>query len=147
VLAVEASLVAAGFKVSRDSVAGRRAVIARSTRLGRGPLGSWRHVVVLIAVFKAGMAGGEHLDRFSDEAAQYAATVKGGPPSGVSVVAVAVVESIEGPQEREWGLSGRAGTFTVLVDLGAARVVCPDSPAYRRRLVQDHVAVIVGAKG
>ncbi|MGI8984837.1 MAG: hypothetical protein ACR2HM_09950 [Acidimicrobiales bacterium] len=81
VAAIEASLRRGGFDLGRDSVAGRRAVIGRDRRR-----------FVLVAVFKAGMAGREHLDRFVEEAGQYASTVKGGIRSGVSGVAVAVLE-------------------------------------------------------
>ena len=126
--AVEASLRKAGFKVTRDSVAGRQAVIARQRRR-----------FVLVAVFKAGMAGREHLDRFVEEAGQYASTVKGGIPSGVTAVAVAVLEGggEEGTALRQ---VGRARVFPVLVDVAAGRVSRPDAPADLRRLVDDHVA-------
>lgn len=146
---VESSLAGAGFKVGRDSVAGRRAVIAHAAPFGRGPLGSRRHVFVLIAVFKAGMAGRAHLDRFAEEAAQYAATVKGGrgPGAGSVVVAVAVVETVEGPDEADWALVVRERTFPVLVDLAGRRVICPGAPAYQRALAQEHVAATVGAQG
>jgi hypothetical protein len=125
---VEASLRKAGFKVTRDSVAGRQAVIGRARRL-----------FVLVAVFKAGMAGPEHLDRFVDEAGQYASTVKGGLPSGVTAVAVAVLEG-GGVWHTTLTHVGRARVFPVLVDLAAGRVSYPDAPADLRRLVDDHVA-------
>ncbi len=129
--AIEASLRKAGFKVTRDSVAGRQAVIGRS-----------RRVFVLAAVFKAGMAGREHLDRFVEEAGQYASTVKGGLPSGVTAVAAAVLE--DGAGARDWAHAltdgRRARVFPVLVDVTAGRVTCPDAPADLRRLVDDHVA-------
>ena len=132
VAAVEASLRQAGFKVSRDSVAGRQAVIARH-----------RRQFVLVAVFKAGMAGREHLDRFVEEAGQYATTVKGGLPSGVTAVATAVLEG-GGAGAGDWATSvtvaRRARVFPVLVDLAAGRVSCPDSPADLHRLVQEYVA-------
>ncbi len=108
-------------------------MIGRASRLGR------RQIFVLVAVFKGGMARREHLDRFVDEAGQYATTVKGGLPSGVTAVAVAVVEG-----GSDWPASlthaGRARVFPVLVDLHAGRVSCPDRPADLRRLVDDHVA-------
>ena len=127
---IEASLRKGGFKMTRDSVAGRQAVIGRRRRL-----------FVLVAVFKGGMAGREHLDRFVEEAALYASTVKGGLPSGVTAVAVAVLEGGGGPLD--WGGSarhqGRATVFPVLVDVPAGRVVCPPAPADLHRLVQEHV--------
>ena len=129
--AVEASLRKAGFKVTRDSVAGRQAVIARARRL-----------FVLVAVFKPGMAGREHLDRFVEEAGQYASTVKGGLPSGVTAVAAAVLEGGAGAGDWADAVTDgrRARVFPVLVDVAAGRVSCPDGPADLRRLVDDHVA-------
>ena len=131
VAAVEASLRQAGFRITRDSVAGRQAVIGRTRRL-----------FVLLAVFKPGMGGREHLDRFVEEAGQYATTVKGGLPSGVTAVGVAVLEA--GAGSDDWAATlthaGRARVFPVLVDLTAGRVTCPDAPADLRRLVDDHVA-------
>ena len=133
---IETSLVEGGFKVSRDSVAGRQAVIGRASRLGR------RQVFVLVAVFKGGMAGREHLDRFLDEAGQYAATVKGRLAAGAAVVAVAVVEAAE-EGAQEWAKatgSGRSSAFPVLVDLAGGRVVRAGTPDDLARLVQEHVA-------
>ena len=131
VAGIEASLRKAGFKVSRDSVAGRQAVIGRARRL-----------FVLVALFKAGMAGRDHLDRFVDEAGQYASTVKGGLPSGVTAVAVAVLEGTAGGAG-DWAGSltqaGRAKVFPVLVDVPGERVACPPAPADLHRLVQEHV--------
>lgn len=126
--AIEASLAKAGFKVSRDSVAGRQAVIGRRRRL-----------FVLIAVFKAGMAGREHLDRFVEEAGQYATTVKGGLPSAVTAVAVAVLEG-GGDGAMTGAHAGRARVFPVVVDVPAGRVTCPDTPADLHRLVQEYIA-------
>jgi len=131
VAGIEASLAGAGFKVTRDSVAGRQAVIGRRRRL-----------FVLVAVFKGGMAGREHLDRFVEEAALYASTVKGGLPSGVTAVAVAVLEGGGG------GAGGagsavhgrRATVFPVLVDVPAGALACPPAPADLHRLVREHVA-------
>jgi len=148
---IESSLAAAGFRITRDSVAGRQAVIARAARFGPGPMGSRQHVFVLIVVFKAGMAGRQHLDRFADEAAQYAATIRGGRGSGACAVAVAVVESAEGTAEVAWALDGlapntSARAFPVLVHLAAASVSCPEEPAYLRGLVRDHVAATVDAR-
>lgn len=138
---IEASLAAGGFTLTRDSVAGRQAVIARSGRFRRPRF-------VLIAVFKAGMAGRDHLDRFLDEAGQYAATVKAGPASGVSAVAVAVVES---GSDAGWAsttpdrpAAGRPATFPVLVDVASSRVMSPDAPVELHRLVQEHVATALG---
>lgn len=128
---IEASLRTAGFTVSRDSVAGRQAVIGRRRRL-----------FVLIAVFKAGMAGREHLDRFVEEAGLYSSTVKGGLPSVVTAVAVAVLEGGAGPGD--WATSAtearRVRVFPVLADVPAGRVACPPAPADLYRLVQEHVA-------
>lgn len=139
---IEASLATGGFKVTRDSVAGRQAVIGRSSRFG---VGGRRHVFVLVAVFKAGMAGREHLDRFLDEAGQYAATVKGGLATGAAAVAVAVVEGAE-TGAAQWAAappessrSGRSPRFPVLVDLGRATIACPAQPADLHRIVREHV--------
>lgn len=129
---IEASLLAGGFKITRDSVSGRRAVIGRSRR----------RLFVLVAVFKAGMASRQQLDRFLDEAGQYAATVKGGLGSA-SAVAVAVVEAGGHDEPGDWAMrppAGRAMAFPALVDLAAGRVTCPGTPADLHRLVQAHVA-------
>ena len=140
VAAVEASLRKAGFKVSRDSVAGRQAVIARA-RAARGAGWGSRRLFVLVAVFKPGMDGREHLDRFVEEAGQYATTVKGGLPSGVTAVAVAVLEA--GGGAGDWAATvtqaGRARVFPVLVDLASGGVKSPDNPADLQRVVDDHV--------
>jgi hypothetical protein len=131
VAGIEASLGKAGFKVSRDSVAGRQAVIGRRRRL-----------FVLVAVFKGGMDGREHLDRFVEEAAQYSSTVKGGLLSAVTAVAVAVLEG--GGGAGGWASSvtegRRARVFPVLVDVPAGRLDCPPAPADLHRLAQEHVA-------
>lgn len=131
VAGIEASLRKAGFKMSRDSVAGRQALIGRRRRL-----------FVLVAVFKGGMDGREHLDRFVEEAALYSSTVKGGLPSGVTAVAAAVLEG--GGEAGDWAASvtegRRARVFPVLVDVPAGRVACPPAPADLHRLVQEHVA-------
>jgi hypothetical protein len=132
VAGIEASLRTAGFKVSRDSVAGRQAVIGRRRRL-----------FLLVAVFKGGMDGREHLDRFVEEAALYSSTVKGGLPSAVTAVAVAVLEG-GGGRAGSWAASAtesrRALVFPVVVDVPAGGVVCPPAPADLHRLVQEHVA-------
>jgi hypothetical protein len=92
---------------------------------------------VLVAVFKAGMAGRDHLDRYLDEAGQYAATVKGGLATGAAAVAVAVVEAGgPGPVDTSWAATppgpkpaaGRALAFPALVDPATGRVVCPEQP-------------------
>ena len=131
VAGIEASLRTAGFKVTRDSVAGRQAVIGRRRRL-----------FVLVAVFKGGMDGREHLDRFVEEAGLYSSTVKGGLPTGVAAVAVAVLEGSGG--DGTWATSvtdgGRAQVFPVLVDLPAGRLACPPAPVALHRLAQEHVA-------
>ena len=153
VQAIEASLVDGGFRVGRDSVAGRQTVIGRSARFRPGRLGARLHVFVLVAVFKAGMVGREHLDRFLEEAAQYAATVKGGLPSGALAVAVAVVEPAgeAAGGAGDWALppparppGARAPAFPVLVDLSAWRVTCPDQPPHLRRLVHERIVPALG---
>lgn len=128
--AIEASLRAGGFRVTTDSVAGRRAVIGRS-----------RRVFVLVAVFKAGMAGRDHLDRFCDEACQYASTVKGRLTGGATAVAVAVVEAGGRDDPGGWATAVRARgqAFPVLVDLSTGVATCPPTPADLRRLVQTHM--------
>jgi len=140
---IEASLGREGFTVTQDSVAGRRAIIGRSARMRLGPR---RHLFVLVAVFKAGMAGREHLDRFLDEAGQYAATVKAGRASGAAAIVVAVVEAAADTTSVEWALAppgrppaGRSPGYPVLVDLMAGRVTCPETPADLHRLVGEHV--------
>ncbi|MGI8810303.1 MAG: hypothetical protein ACR2KK_21135 [Acidimicrobiales bacterium] len=142
---IEASLVRGGFKVTRDSVAGRQAVIARTARMRAR---SRRHVFVLVALFKAGMAGREHLDRFLGEAGQYAKTVKGGLASGKTAVAVAVVEAAgeDGGWARtasERPRGGGAFAFPVLVDALGRSVTCPETPADLLRLVDEHVGASV----
>jgi hypothetical protein len=131
VAGIEASLRKAGFKVSRDSVAGRQAVIGRRRRL-----------FVLVAVFKGGMDGREHLDRFVEEAGLYSSSVKGGLPSGVTAVAVAVLEGRG--DGGDWATkvteARRTRVFPVLVDVPAARCACPPAPADLHRMVQEHVA-------
>jgi hypothetical protein len=128
---IEASLVAGGYRITGDSVAGRRVVIGRR-----------RGTFVLVGLYKAGMAGREHLDRFSDEARQYASTVKGRLTPAATVVAIAVVEA-GGPDESgDWAvtLPARGAAFPALVDLSTSGVTCPALPADLRRLVQDLVA-------
>jgi hypothetical protein len=150
---IEASLAAGGFQVTRDSVAGRQVVIGRRSEFRLRRPGSRSHVFVLVGVFKND-ASPDHLDRFLDEAADYATTVKGGLRSGTCAVAIAVVDS---PQATgDWAMSPPAGrgpcpSLPVLVDLENARVVFPDGigtgtldSAYLGRFVRDHVVPSVG---
>jgi len=97
-------------------------------------------VFVLVALFKAGMAGPEHLYRFQEEAAQYAATVKS-RLAGAAAVAVAVVEAGGGDDPGAWATTvpARGLAFPVYVDVGAGRVTCPPAPDDLRRLVERHV--------
>lgn len=98
---------------------------------------------MLVAVFKAGMAGREHLHRYSEEAAQYAATVKGRlAPGAATALAVAVVEAGGGDDPGGWAdaVPGRGLAFPVYLDLGSGRVSCPPAPAELRRLAEQHVA-------
>ena len=97
---------------------------------------------MLVAVFKAGMAGREHLHRYSEEAAQYAATVKGRLAGGATAVAVAVVEAGGGDDPGGWAdtVPGHGLAFPVYVDLGTGRVTSPPAPAELRRLADEHVA-------
>ncbi len=131
VAGIEASLRTGGFKMTRDSVAGRQAVIGRR-----------RRTFVVVALFKAGMAGREHLDRLVEEAGQYASTVKGGLPTGVKAVAVAVLEGSDG--DMGWAVSpvehGRATVLPVLVDVPAGIMAYPGASGGLDRLVREHVA-------
>jgi hypothetical protein len=136
---IGASLAAGGFKVSRDSVAGRQAVIGRRGRIGGA--GSTSPAFVLVAVFKSD-ASPEHLDRFLDEAGQYASTVKGRLRPGACAVAVAVVDS--GADAGAWAMTAPARrqgvrAFPVLVDLGTGGVVWADHGADLRHVVEAHV--------
>lgn len=133
-------------------MAGRQAVVARSGRRRAG-VGRRQHVFVLVALFKAGMAGVEHLDRFLDEAGQYAATVKGGLASSAVAVAVAVVEAGgEGSAVAAWATStappaaGRTAAFPVLVDLAGPRVVCPADPRFLHHLVEERVRSVLNGR-
>ena len=108
-------------------------------------IGRRRRLFVLVAVFKAGMAGREHLDRFSEEAAQYASTV-GGRLTNAGAMAVAVVEAGGGDNPGNWAAAapaGRSRAFPVYVDIGAGRVSCPPAPEDLRRLVEQHVTASV----
>ncbi len=110
-------------------------MIGRAARLGR------RQLFVLVAVFKGGMAGRVHLDRFLDEASQYAATVKGRLAAGAAVVAVAVVEAAEEGSQgwAEATGSGRSPALPVLVDVAGGRVVHAGTVDDLSRLVREHV--------
>lgn len=112
-------------------MAGRQAVIGRSSRRRR-------QTFVLVALFKAGMAGPDHLERFLDEAAQYAETVKGALRGGATAVAVAVVEVAE-EGAVEWAAAPVGRALPVLVDLADGTVACAGAPEDLRRLVREHV--------
>ncbi len=128
---IEASLAAGGFQVRRDSVAGRQALIGRR-----------RHTFVLVAVFKSD-GSRDHLDRFLDEARQYATTVKGGLGRAPRAVAVAVVESADAAGD--WASPPVGGVaFPVLVDLGAGRAVFADAGDPGAALARDHVVPSLG---
>jgi hypothetical protein len=141
---IEASLGSGGFKLTRDSVGGRRTVIGRRVErhLAR------RHTFVLVAVFKSD-ASADHLDRFQDEAGQYATTMRSGLGRSPWVVAVAVAETAHDAGDwarRPFGDRPGPLSYPVLVDLSAGRVVCPDATpdggpgvASLRRLVEAHV--------
>lgn len=140
---IEASLVAGGFKVRRDSVAGRQALIGRRSQLA---FGRRLPTFVLVAVFKSD-ASRDHLDRFLDETSQYATTVKGGLGRGTRAVAVAVVESAA--EAGDWASRPVAGlSFPVLVDVGGARVVFVDGGEHERgpgaTLARAHVVPSLG---
>jgi len=135
---IESSLVAGGFRVTRDSVAGRQAVIGRKAALRSSTF-------VLVAVFKAD-ATPVHLDRFVEEAAQYARTVGGGVRLGrrldMATVAVAVVDSAG--EVGGWGQTPTSA-WPVLVDLAERRVTQPrDVAPTMARLVGNHVVPALG---
>ena len=117
----------------RQVVIARRATFALPTRL---------HTFVLVGLFKAD-AGRDHLDRFVEEAALYARTVRGGLPVGArratSTVAVAVVASAAdagGWADQPVG----ADAVPVLVDLEEGRVRVPRADSRVAALVREHVA-------
>lgn len=88
----------------------------------------------------------EHLDRFVDEAGQYARTVKGRLRRAAGAVAVAVVDSAAAAGD--WAVRPVAGQLAgsvlpVLVDVGGGRVVAPDVPEVRA-LVAVHIAPVLG---
>lgn len=137
---IEASLLGGGFTVTRDSVGGRQAVIGRRSRFGARAL-------VLVAVFKSDATPG-HLDRFVDEAGQYATTVEGRllrraarrTSTGLSVVAVAVLESARGDGSVP-AMVPTALVWPVIVDVAEARVAHPGgapAPA-AAKIVEEHV--------
>jgi hypothetical protein len=142
---IEASLAAGGYTIARDSVAGRQTSIGRR----RSPV-LRGHAFVIVGVFKSD-ASRDHLDRFLEEAAQYARTVKGGLRSGVRAVAVAVVGSADGAgdwaENRHGPVEVRA--LPVLVDLAGRRVAYPDDvdgAEGLRRLVDAHIAPSLGSR-
>jgi len=152
---IESSLAAGGFKLSRDSVAGRQTVIGRQATFVRRRI----HVFVLIAVFKADATPG-HLDRFLEEAVQYACTARGRSPSrsqpGICAVAVAVVDAEPGSAVVGWPARAQetrssAVAYPVLVMAAGRRVITPEGlpggagpQPYLVRLVADHVGTASG---
>jgi hypothetical protein len=138
--------------MTRDSVAGRQAVIGRRAQFRLRWLATRLHTFVLVAVFKSD-ATAEHLDRFMDEASQYATTVKGGLPRGLQTgtcaVAVAVLPSavgVEGWASKPHGRRFAALTYPVTVDLANGRVDQPGRMLigavyvpYLKELVREHV--------
>lgn len=130
---IEASLAAAGFRISRDSVAGRRAVIGRRSLLGR-------ETFVLVAVFKSD-ASPDHLGRFVDEAGEYAATTRGRLGGRPQVVAVAVVGAAPGTPDWTGG-RGQGPTLPVLVEVGGGVVVHSGAamPPGLATIVREHIA-------
>lgn len=152
---IESSLAAGGFKVVRDSVAGRQVVVGRRPALRSDAF-------VLVAVFKVD-ATTQHLDRFLDEAAQYARTVGAGlVHRGWTgpVVAVAVVDSarsIDGWAQPSTTSASGAVAYPVLIDLERRRITEPwgvkSGRAHMRhlatmqRLVQVHVLAALSHDG
>jgi hypothetical protein len=119
---IEASLAAGGYVLTRDSVAGRQTLIGRRPSVLRSRL------FVIVGVFKSD-ASRDHLDRFLEEAAQYARTVRGGLRSGSRAVAVAVVGSAGGAgnwAENRPERPAEVHALPVLVDLAGRRVAFPD---------------------
>lgn len=104
-------------------------------------IGRRRRLFVLVAVFKAGMAGRVHLDRFCEEAVQYSSTVKGRLAPAATAIAVAVVEAGGGDDPGDWAVRApaRGAAFPVFVDLASSRVTCPDTPTDLCGLVDTHV--------
>lgn len=98
---------------------------------------------MLIGLFKTD-AGRDHLDRFLEEAALYARTVRGGLPVGArratTTVAVAVVASAA--DAGGWADQPVVGAdaVPVLVDLEEGRVSSPRSDSRVAALVREHVA-------
>lgn len=155
---IEASLAGAGFKMVRDSVGGRQAVIGRTSAFRLRWMATRLHTFVLAAVFEGGTARPDKLDRFLDESSQYAKTMKGGLPrglqTGTAAIAVAVAES--GHDAGDWavkphGRSFAALTYPVLVDVGRRSVTSPPRMVvgavyvpWFRQVVAEHVAPAVG---
>lgn len=105
-------------------------------------IGRRRQTFVLVAVFKSD-GSRDHLDRFLDETAQYATTVKGGLGRGTRAVAVAVVESAA--EAGDWAARPVAGlSFPVLVDVGGARVVFVDGGEPGATVARAHVVPSLG---
>lgn len=141
---IESSLAAGGYSLSRDSVAGRQAVVARRASFR---LPARLHAFVLIASFKSD-ASRDHLDRFLEEAALYARTVRGGlavgSRRGTSVTAVAVVSSAR--DAGGWGTGPSAvAAVPVLVDVAERRVSAGEHPpgGPSAVVIRDHVAPAV----
>lgn len=156
--AIEASLAQGGFKMTRDSVGGRQAVIGRTAAFRLRWLATRLHTFVLAAVFEGRTARPDKLDRFLEECGQYARTMKGGLPAGLQTgtvaVAVAVAESAE--EAGDWAVVSHGHKFAslaypVLVDVARRTVTCPQHmfigaiyQGHLRRVVADHVAPAVG---
>lgn len=154
---IEASLAKGGFKMTRDSVGGRQAVIGRTSAFRMKWLATRLHTFVLAAVFEGATARPDKLDRFMEESSEYARTMKGGLPRGLQTgtvaVTVAVAESAK--EAGDWAVNphGRkfaALTFPVLVDVAGRSVACPKRMVigavyvpYLRQVVADHVAPAV----
>jgi hypothetical protein len=142
---IEASLAAGGYTITRDSVAGRQTLIGRHSSVLRRP------VFVIVGVFKSD-ASRDHLDRFLEEAAQYARTVNGRLRSGARAVAVAVVGSAAGAgdwAENRQEPPAEVRALPVLVDLAGGRVAFPrnvDGGDGLRRLVDTHIVPSLGPR-
>jgi len=152
---IESSLAAGGFTVTADSVAGRRTVVGRRSAFGLRRVAIRVHTFVLVAVFKAD-ATPDHLDRYLEEADQYARTVRGRRASqaGTSAVAVAVVAS--GQAAGDWAVRPRSQTSAalgcpVLVDVAGRRVSMQERTVigepyhpHLQQLVRQHVVHPLG---
>jgi hypothetical protein len=159
--AIEASLAAGGFNMTRDSVGGRQAVIGRTSAFRLRWMATKLHTFVLAAVFEGATARPDKLDRFLEESSDYARTMKGGLPrglqTGTAAVVVAVAESAG--EAGDWAVKphGRkfaALTYPVLVDVARRTVTSPARMVigavyvpWFRQVVADHVAPAVAAAG